>query len=148
MRNIAIIGLGNLLRRDDAIGVILLEELRGKFEDIEFIDCNIEGANLLQILSKFDNILILDAVDFGSKPGEYRVFDVNSIDQSARSTHVLNLREMVMLSRVMYKKPRRVYLFGIQPEDTSPGMELSRSLSDKKSDLIGAIEETIKLLRE
>ena len=78
MKKTAIIGIGNPLRRDDAIGIILLEKLVEKKDDlpdnIELIDGGTGGMNLLHILSCFDKVLIVDAVDFKGSVGEVKLF--------------------------------------------------------------------------
>lgn len=77
-KKIGIIGLGNPLHRDDGVGLLLLQRLQTQRIDlpknIEYIEGGISGMNLLHLLTQFDTVLLIDAVDFKGKPGDARVF--------------------------------------------------------------------------
>ena len=85
MKKVGVIGIGNPLRRDDGIGIVLLEKLverRNELpENIEFINGGIGGMNLLHILARYDVVVVIDAVNFDGEVGESKLFkseDVNS----------------------------------------------------------------------
>jgi hydrogenase maturation protease len=67
-KKIGIIGLGNPLRCDDGIGLLLLQHIQKQKKilpkNIEYIDGGISGMNLLHLLAQFDTVLLIDAVDF------------------------------------------------------------------------------------
>jgi len=58
MKKIGVIGIGNPLRKDDGIGIVLLEklvEIKDDLpDDIEYIDGGTGGMNLLHLFARFD----------------------------------------------------------------------------------------------
>lgn len=131
-----IIGVGNPLRRDDGIGIVLLEKLIEKKSDlpegIEYIDGGTGGMNLLHILALFDVALIIDAVNLNGKSGESKLFkseDVCSKKSSINiSTHESDILKIINLSKELGEIPDELFIFGIQPKDTSQGDDLSPEL--------------------
>jgi hydrogenase maturation protease len=87
-QKIGIIGLGNPLRRDDGIGLLLLQHLQTQKKNlpknIEYIDGGTSGMNLLHLLAQFDVVMLIDAVDFKGKPGDARVFSLNDIQNQKK----------------------------------------------------------------
>jgi hydrogenase maturation protease len=131
-----IIGVGNPLRRDDGIGIVLLEKLIEKKNDlpsdIEFVDGGTGGMNLLHMLALFDVALIIDAVNFNGRPGESKLFkseDVCSKKSSvSMSTHESDVLKIINLSKELGEIPDELFIFGIQPKDISQGDNLSPEL--------------------
>jgi len=69
MAEVLVLGLGNLLLGDDAVGLCLLEELRrhhGEDNSADFVDGGTQGLALLGYLSGRRSVLVLDAVGMGA----------------------------------------------------------------------------------
>jgi len=138
MKKFGVIGVGNPLRSDDGIGIILLEKLIGRKDElpngIEYVDGGTGGMNLLHVLTRFDVVLIIDAVNFDGNAGESRLFkldDVNSKKISATvSTHETDILKILQLSKELDEIPSDLFIFGIQPKDTSHGHSLSQELKE------------------
>jgi hydrogenase 3 maturation protease len=77
-------------------------------------------------------LLIIDAVDFGSYPGDFRIFEINEIKDTTVSTHNFSISLLKKFIKV-----DEIYLLGIQPENISFGENLSERV--KKS-----VEKIIK----
>ena len=142
MNEIGIIGIGNPLRRDDGIGIYLLNKLIksnfSKKEKISFIDGGTGGFTLIHRLADFKKILIIDAIDFNNKPGE-TIFikykeNHNYKLKNKISTHENDIFKIIELSKFL-NHPTEIFLFGIQPKDLSYGTNFS-DIIDKKLDLI------------
>ena len=146
-----IIGLGNPLRRDDGIGIVLLEKLIEKKSDlpegIEYIDGGTGGMNLLHILALFDVALIIDAVNLNGKPGESKLFkseDVCSKKSSINiSTHESDVLKIINLSKELGEIPDELFIFGVQPKDTSQGDGLSSELQQSVESLTSNLQNEI-----
>ena len=144
----AVIGIGNPLRKDDGIGIILVEKLREeKLSNIVCIDAGTGGIQLLPILSNYDRIIIVDAVQFKAKPGETKIFRLDEIKvdrgKNLLSIHMMNVIQVIQLYEKLEDKTLDITIFGIKPYDTSPGTKLSPLLKEKlveiKEKLIGVI---------
>ncbi|MBN1280880.1 MAG: hydrogenase maturation protease [Candidatus Thermoplasmatota archaeon] len=154
MARIGVIGLGNILRRDDGIGVVLLNLLKTqkdpRFKDIEFIDGGTGGMNLLHLLPRFDVLLLIDAINFQGFPGESRLFRFKELQQQhvsePLSTHITNILRVLSLSEQLHELPTEVLLFGIQPKDISPGTSLSDDVAHRVNDTLNALIDELQRL--
>ena len=77
---VVILGIGNTLRSDDGVGSILASRIKDKVPYLVY-DAGPTPENYLGkiIKDKPDNIVIVDAVDFGGKPGEFRIVEGEDI---------------------------------------------------------------------
>ncbi len=67
-----VLGLGNLLNRDEGLGVQalkLLDAQLGQQTQFELLDGGVLGLNLLMIVEECSHLLILDAVNVGRPAG-------------------------------------------------------------------------------
>lgn len=136
MKKIGLIGIGNLLRNDDGIGIILINELNKKKEslpkNIHVIDGGTEGMNLIHTISNFDILIFIDAVNLNIIPGESKFFSINDIINKKveinNSTHGNNILQVISFSKEIYKKSQELLFFGVQPKNTSYGTHLSYEL--------------------
>ena len=136
MNHIGIIGLGNLLRHDDGIGIELLRCLqknKNKFgRNVEYVDGGIGGVNLLHLFPRFDLVLLIDAVDFKGKPGETRLFTLHDLLSKKTlirfSSHETDFLHIIALSKELNELPHNLFVFGVQPSDVSFGNGLSEEL--------------------
>ena len=81
-RKIAVLGIGNPLLGDDGFGVAVVNAFKstlGEPPDVELIDGGSLGIYLLPYLEGKTHIIVVDAVDFGGKPGEIIKLDSSSV---------------------------------------------------------------------
>ena len=77
---VVICGIGSTLRSDDGIGSFLASRIYGKVPYIVY-DAGSSPENYLGkiIKDKPDTVVLVDAVDFGGSPGEFRVVEPENI---------------------------------------------------------------------
>jgi hydrogenase maturation protease len=152
MQKIGIIGIGNLLRKDDGVGIFLLERLQKQKKElpknIEFIDGGTGGMNLLHLLAQFDTVLLIDAVDFKGRSGESRVFRLKDIQSQEKpvmiSTHDSDFLNLLRLSQELKELPETLVIFGVQPRDVSHGVGLSKEIETVLDDLNLKLQKEIQ----
>jgi len=155
MTKIGIIGLGNPLRKDDGIGIVLLNKLKQQKKklgkNIELIDGGIGGMNLLHVLARFDIVVLIDAVDFQGAPGESHVFTVAQLQSKKTpdrfSTHESDFLNIICLSKELNELPRKIIIFAVQPQDVSFGTDLSEQLEKNLDGLLGSLQRQIHTLQ-
>lgn len=144
----AVIGIGNILRRDDGIGVILVNKLREeKLPDIACIDAGIGIIHLLPSLLKYRSVIIVDAVEFNGEPGETKVFTTKNLKTGCSqsfSPHMFNILQLLEFYKELYRRDLEVTVFGIQPYDTAFGTSLSTILEEKLGDIKEKLIEVIQ----
>ncbi len=147
----AIIGLGNPLRQDDGIGVILLHQLKEHADtlplDLTLVDAGTPGMNLLHLLTKYNKILLIDAINLNQPPGTSRCFTLNDITQNTTTTnknpHTPNILQVIKLSQQLDEQPDELYFFGIQPHSTSYTDTLSTTLQRRLPTLLQTLTQEI-----
>jgi hydrogenase maturation protease len=128
----AIIGIGNVLAGDDAVGpyVVRLVEARWALPDgVEVLDAGTPGYDLTALVAGLDAVVIVDAVRAPGAPGEVRTFDKAALlDRApivAVSPHEPGVREALLNAEFMGVTPRSVRLVGVIPARTETGIGLS-----------------------
>ena len=147
-----LIGIGNYSQADDGIGLRIVEHIahNGLDRGFEAIDLADEGISLLFYLNdETEKILLVDAVDLGLPPGEYRLFrpeDVQSTKDMRRlTTHESDILAILKFAKSLGYRLPPITILGIQPGDLSPGMELSTTLQERFSTYLRvALEEVGK----
>lgn len=72
-----VIGLGNVLRGDDGIGPMVIEQLEELGdESIQLIDAGADPFTLLEHLIESDPLLIIDCAEMGMLPGSTHLFSI------------------------------------------------------------------------
>jgi hydrogenase maturation protease len=148
MNKIGVIGIGNPLRKDDGIGILIIQQLQSikdRFpKNIEFIDGGTGGMNLLHVLSRFECIIVIDAVDFGGIAGEFKVFSLDELCSKkiniGFSTHESDFLNIISISKKLKELPKHFFIFGIQPKDVLFGQDLSADLEMKVDFLVSAVK--------
>lgn len=152
--SIGIIGVGNPLRKDDGIGIVLLHHMKNAAkllpDSLSFIDGGTGGIKLLYTFNKFDIVIVLDAVDFKGKPGESRFFLMDDIQSekkvSSVSTHNEDLFQIIRIGWELDECPKKIYVFGVQPADVSFGEGLTDSLQNQISDIFTSMKQNILMV--
>jgi len=135
-----IIGIGNRHRGDDAVGCIIAERLKTRFETLEHDG---EPASLMKAWEGRPSIILIDAVSSGEKPGTIFHFDLqkHKLPEVFRhsSTHSFGVTEAVELARVFDGLPPRVIFFGVEGKNFSIGEDMSKEVSAVLEDIQGRI---------
>lgn len=129
---VAIIGIGNVLAGDDAVGPHVVRELEARYdlpEGVESIDAGTPGYDLTAFLAGLDAALLVDAVRARGSPGEVRVYDRAEIVSGrpilAVSPHEPGVREALLNADFIGVTPAVVRLVGVIPSSTESGIGLS-----------------------
>ena len=149
--SIAIIGLGNILLRDEGVGVRVIEALQQQYTfspPVKIVDGGTLGFALINEIEDCKTIIVVDAVKAGSEPGTIYRFtrkDITFSSPQAFSVHDIGFIEALDQWKMLGINPEIIFI-GIEPKDMSSwGMELSDCLKDKVPKLIALIvKELIK----
>ena len=118
-KKLAVIGLGNTLRRDDGIGIIILESLLNSFrrEGADYLNFGIASFDLVHRLGEYEIVLLIDGIDAGLPPGELKVFELKDIayvsKEAPASTHEFDLKSLFELYK-RFELRSKIYVAGIQ----------------------------------
>jgi hydrogenase maturation protease len=135
---------------DEGVGVQVIERLAAGYrlsEEVQVLDGGTLGLDLLYYLEGIDNLLIVDAAQLHKEPGTMiRLVDdeVPAFMSIKISPHEMGVPDMLAAAKLMDLYPKRLVLWGIQPELITLGLDLSPAL-DAKIDTL--LENVINELR-
>ncbi len=149
MKEIKVIGIGNLIMQDDGLGVHIIRELeaQGVPGNVELIDGGTHSYDLLEFLADADYAIIVDAMHTGGEPGTiYRApLDELGIkpQENMTSLHELHFVEAVEMARLLGYHPQ-VLVFGVEPKEVGLGLELTPEVAARVPRVAQLIQEEIK----
>jgi hydrogenase 3 maturation protease len=144
---VAIVGIGNPLRNDDAAGILITRELQRRERAADaphllIVQAGHAPENVTAELRSFapNLILLIDAADMRDKPGAIGWIPIQSIEGMSASTHSLPLS---MLARYLTLELKCVVgLIGIQPKSNDFGETVSVEVSQAVLEIVDEICET------
>ncbi len=123
---VLVAGLGNLLLRDDGVGVQAVRLLQEEpLPGVLLAEVGTQVLGALHLLEWADRVLALDALMAGGPPGTIyacRESDVAQEEVQA-SLHELGLR--AALQFLPQERRPEVFILGMEPACLEPGLELS-----------------------
>ena len=140
-----VLGVGNKLMSDEGIGVHVIERLAENFklpEEVQVLDGGTLGLDLLYYLEDIENLLLVDAAETGQEPGTMiRLQDeeVPAFMSIKISPHQIGVPDMLVAAKFKEVYPRRIVLWGIQPELITLSLDLSALLASKVDLLANAL---------
>ena len=140
---------------DDGIGVLIGRELI-RYElpaEIKVFDGNIDMLGLLNEITNYDELIIVDSIGGVVAPGEVIVVDVGAEklmertnDMPIGSLHDIDIVLVLKLGYMLFpeRMPRKITLIGVGVKDVKPRIELS---DEVKGSLPWAIRLVTRLLK-
>jgi len=144
---IRIIGVGNLLLRDEGVGIHVARELQKNDlpSGVEVLDGGVVGIGLMDYLRGPAKVLLIDAAEMNLKPGSVVRFTPEEVkDEKVGpkfSSHDIGLLEVLELAKALGDCPSEVVIIGIQPKEISWGTDLSPEV---KASIPKAMEGVLK----
>lgn len=126
-----VLGIGNLLLSDEAVGVRIIEVLERQYAfspEIDIVDGGTAGMELLETMANRDHMIVADAVLTGSAPGTVTVLrdqEVPALFTRKISPHQLGLADVLMALQLTDEFPQRLMLVGVEPQSLEPMIALS-----------------------
>ncbi|MCX8170689.1 MAG: hydrogenase maturation protease [Candidatus Bathyarchaeota archaeon] len=142
---VAVVGIGNPIRMDDYIGVIITRGLHGKVsEKVLLVECETAPENHIQQIVDFKptHILLIDAALLGLKPGEVKLFKPKNMKFfSAFSTHILSLQ--IFCEYLARMTNAKIMFLLVQPKETGFGEELTLEVLSSGKEIVSFLSENL-----
>jgi hydrogenase maturation protease len=140
---ILIVGIGNLLCRDEGAGVQVIQAIKKMKlpRHIELLDIGTSTMELISYLEGVKKLIVIDAMKAGGTPGTiYRCMpeDLLAEEEGPISLHEIGLLESLNMAKKMGMKID-VVIIGVEPKMIEWGMELSEEVRNKIPAMIEAI---------
>lgn len=138
---VAIIGVGNEMRGDDAAGIAVVEALRPtSHEQLLILNAGTAPENFTGVLRQFapDLVLLIDAVQMNEPPGTIRLLDTHDLESCSGTTHSLSLHLFVSYLETELKC--KFKLLGIQVGQDTLGAELSPQVRQRVREIVQTLQ--------
>ena len=136
-KKIIFLGLGNILLKDEGIGVHIIQELEkcSLPENCELIDGGTAGLDCLPPINEIEKLVIIDAIKGNKAPGTiYSLRPEHLIEDSsceALSLHQVGIIELLSMAKKAGSLPGEVIIIGVEPKEIGWGLELTDCLKQK-----------------
>ena len=150
MAEAGIIGVGNLLLKDEGIGVHVVHALEKRgIEGVKLIDGG-TSPDFPFLVQGLRRLLVIDAVRMGGPPGTVYKFALSELElepEAVLSLHEVGLIENLKLAQAL-GGPSEVTIIGVEPAEIGWGLGLSPVLREKFPRILALVlEEGNALLR-
>lgn len=145
---IVILGIGNEIRGDDALGSIIAKNLYESFnkrENILVFDGGMVPENYTGLIRKEkpSHIILLDAVDMKEDPGCIRIVEKHEIANYNISTHAMPLS--FLISYIESTTDSKIILIGIQPKNMDITQNISKEVEKSIEMVVDLFEKLLKI---
>jgi hydrogenase maturation protease len=129
--SLLILGLGNLLCRDDGLGAFVAQEIAGTRiipEGVRVLDGGTLGLALLPYLEDAERAVLVDAIQTDDAPGTFVRLEGDEVGPAVAarlSVHQVGVSDLIEAARWRDRIPPTLVLLGLVPESTDLGVGLS-----------------------
>jgi len=146
-----VLGIGNILQKDDGIGVYTSTYLKENYtfnKDITIINGGVEGINLFSVFEENSNILILDAIQLNDKPSSIYLIPSDELlghGLNSGGAHEIGVIQCLDMLELQGKKLPKATILGIIPHHVTFEIDLSETI---KEAFDGYIKVALKFLEK
>jgi len=150
MKNLAILGVGNILECDDGIAIYATKYLEKNYTfepNIEIINGGVEGINLLNLFMEHKHIIILDAIEIDDEVGSiYHIpsHELTGYGLNSGGAHEIGVLQCFDILELMGKDIPKSSVIGIIPQTIDVKIELSDTINRKFLTYIDTITNILK----
>ena len=141
---VLIIGVGNEMRGDDALGILAVQELRRSVpEGVDCVERDGEGGELIETWRNYQRVILIDAFSSGAIPGMLHCCDVSITripPQFFRySSHSFGVGHAVEIARRLQLLPQEFTIYGIEAKSFKAGEPLSQPVRSRMPELLESV---------
>lgn len=139
---VLIVGMGNPLRGDDGVGPEIIRRLKRSLTNLPLFDVGEVPENYLEkiVKEKPDTIVLIDATEVGSSPGEVRIIERGDVEEKSLFTHDVSLN--IIAQYLQKETSADVFFIGIQPKSTKFGRKISKPVRKGLRKVVKLLERT------
>ena len=150
---VRVLGLGNVLMGDDALGPWVIESLQAGWEfpeGVSVLDVGTPGLDLTPFLADAETVILVDTVKADGPPGTICVYPreklVSRPPQPRVSPHDPGLTEALLALDLAGAAPRDVILVGVVPKAVAQGVRLSPEVRAAVEKAAARVVELLSLM--
>jgi hydrogenase expression/formation protein len=143
--SVLVLGIGNLLLGDEAVGVRAVEALEARYrlaDTVDVVDGGTAGMGLLDLIASRSAVIVVDAVKMDLDPGTVVRLEGERIPVGFRqrmSPHTLGLGDVLAVLTVLDQAPAELVVIGVEPDNIDYGVGLSPVVTARLDTVVDAI---------
>jgi hydrogenase maturation protease len=148
---ILVLGIGNILLRDEGVGVHVVNRFRDVFDVPDGVDCIDGGTMGLDLMPFFEgktHAVVVDAVrGNGEQPGTILRFSdsgVLGVLGGRISPHQIGLSDLLACTALDSQLPEHIVLLGIVPESLETGLEMTPAVQGRLDEMVGLLRDELE----
>ena len=152
---VLILGLGNILLKDEGVGVYVVEQLQKLSlpNNVEVMDGGTASLDILLLQQGIDKLVVIDAMKAGSKPctvfkARFEAHERGKLERifsrgSKISLHQIGLIDALAAAEKLNCAPKEIVIIGAEPKEIDWGLELTDQVKQRVPDIINSVLEEI-----
>ena len=145
---VTIIGVGNVMRGDDGVGILAVRRLRARLPEARIVESSGDFGDILDAMEGEDALILIDAVRCSAAPGTVRRIDAHAEQFPTglfrASSHAVGIAEGVELARAFGQLPGRLVLYGIAAAKFAPGDSLSAPVRRGLKEVVARVLDEVR----
>ena len=140
-----IVGIGNILQKDDGLGVYAATYLHENYtfsEEVEIINGGVEGIHLYNVLEDNEHIIILDCLQLNDTPASIYAIpakEISGYGLNNGGAHEIGILQCMDMMELQGKELPESIVIGIIPASVTFEFGLSQELLDAFQGYISVI---------
>ncbi|MDF1878958.1 HyaD/HybD family hydrogenase maturation endopeptidase [Sulfurimonas sp. SAG-AH-194-C20] len=145
-----IVGIGNVLQKDDGLGVYAATYLHKNYtfsQDIEIINGGVEGIHLLNVLEDNSHVVILDCLQLDDEPASIYAIpakEISGYGLNNGGAHEIGILQCMDMMELQGKEIPEAIVIGIIPAKVTFEFGLSQEISDAFEGYISVVLQYLK----
>jgi len=153
---ILVLGLGNILLKDEGVGVHIAQMLQelALSHNVEVVDGGTASLDVLLLAPGIEKLVVIDALRAGKEAGTIYKARLKSEERdkleqifssgSRISLHQVGLIDALAIAEKMNCAPKEIAIIGIEPKKIDCGLELTDEVKQKIPEIINTVLKEIE----
>ncbi len=153
---ILVLGLGNILLRDEGVGVHVAAELQKQDlpSNVEVIDGGTASLDVLLLAQGVEKLVVIDALRAGKEAGtiykaRLRTEERDKLERifsgdSKLSLHQMGLLDALTAAEKLNCAPKEIVIIGVEPKKMDWGLELTDEVKQRVPEIINIVLKEIE----
>ncbi len=145
---VLVLGVGNVMRSDDAVGMLVARELASDSLPAEVVvmEGGTDGLALMEHIQAAEHVVVVDAAEMKAAPGTVSVFSPEQVrdlcGDAAVSAHELRVLSALRLMSQLEGCPP-VSIVAVQPANLNYGTQLSPEVKDALPEAVSSVRAEV-----
>jgi hydrogenase maturation protease len=153
---ILVLGLGNILLKDEGVGVHIAQMLQELAlpHNVEVVDGGTASLDVLLLAPGIEKLVVIDALRAGKEAGTIYKARLKSEERdkleqifssgSRISLHQVGLIDALAIAEKMNCSPKEIAIIGIEPKKIDCGLELTDDVKQKIPEIINTVLKEVE----